>query len=81
MSSTSVVADAENPNSNPQGIHHQCLQLRWWPLPKILIAPSKGPAVNVCLNLVPTARIFLETPTRGARDKHYHYKQGNITEK
>jgi hypothetical protein len=80
-SSTSVVAAAENPNSNPQGIHHQRLQLRWWPLPKILIAPPKGPAVDVCLNLVPAARIFLETPTWGAHDKHYHYKQGNITEK
>jgi hypothetical protein len=33
----------------------------------------RGPAVDVWLNLVPAARIFLATPTRGGhRGKHYH---------
>jgi hypothetical protein len=30
------------------------------------IAPRRGPAIAVSLNLVPAPRIFLVTPTRGA---------------
>jgi hypothetical protein len=37
-----------------------------WPLPDLPPATPRGPAIDVSLNLVPAARIFLATPTRGA---------------
>jgi hypothetical protein len=49
--------------------------LRWWLLPNIPVAPPRGPAIDIWLKLVPTASIFLATPTRGHYSNHYHYKQ------
>jgi hypothetical protein len=34
----------------------------------------QGGAIDVLLNLLPAARIFLATSTRGHRGKHYRYK-------
>jgi hypothetical protein len=48
-----------------KGARHRCVQLRWWPLPDLPIAPPRGPAIDVSLNLVHVTRIFLATPTRG----------------
>jgi hypothetical protein len=45
--STLVVAAARNPDSNPLGARHRCLQLRWWPLPDLPPAPPRGPAIDV----------------------------------
>jgi hypothetical protein len=41
----------------------------------------RGPAIDVCLNLVSTTRIILRHLPGGHRGKHYHYEQGNIVEK
>jgi hypothetical protein len=49
----------------PPGARHRRRQLWWWPLPDLPVAPPRGPAIDVSLNLVPAARIFLATPTRG----------------
>jgi hypothetical protein len=46
-SSTSVVATTRNPDSNPQGVRHRCIQHRWWPLLEILTATPRGPAIDV----------------------------------
>jgi hypothetical protein len=46
-SSTSVVATTRNPDSNPQGACHRCIQHRWWPLLEILTAAPRGPAIDV----------------------------------
>jgi hypothetical protein len=63
-SSTSVVATVGDTSS--QGTRHQhLLQLRWWVLPEIPTAPSRGAAIDVWLNLLPATTIFLVTPTRG----------------
>jgi hypothetical protein len=63
-SSTLLVAVA---GSTSQRAHHQRLhQLRWWQRPVLQIAPPRGAAINVWLNLLPVASIFLATPTRGA---------------
>jgi hypothetical protein len=65
MSPTPVVASVGPAASNPQRARHRRLQLRWWLLSDLPTAPPRGPAIDVSLNLVPAARIFLPTPTRG----------------
>jgi hypothetical protein len=47
MSSTSVVTVAGNPESNPQGARHQCLQHRWWPLLEISTATPRGATIDI----------------------------------
>jgi hypothetical protein len=80
-SSTLVVAAAGATGSTSQGASHRhLLQLRCWMLLELL-APPQGPAIDVWLNLVPVASIFLVTPTRGHYDKHYYYKQGKFHKK
>jgi hypothetical protein len=34
-------------HQHPQVAHHQCIQHRWWPLPKILTATHRGAAIDV----------------------------------
>jgi hypothetical protein len=41
----------------------------------------RGPAIDVWLNLVHVASIFLATPTRGHHGKHYYYEQDKFREK
>jgi hypothetical protein len=41
----------------------------------------KGPAIDVWLNLVHVASIFLATPTRGHHGKHYYYEQDKFRKK
>jgi hypothetical protein len=46
-SPTLVVATAGPTNSIAQGGHHRRLQLRWWPLLDLLIAPPRGSTIDV----------------------------------
>jgi hypothetical protein len=46
-SSTSVVDVVGHAASTPQGARHQRLQLRWWTLPDLPLAPPRGPAIDV----------------------------------
>jgi hypothetical protein len=46
-SPTSVVAAAGPAASTPQGAHHRCLQLRWWPLSDLPPATPRGAAIDV----------------------------------
>jgi hypothetical protein len=46
-SSTSVVVATGHTASTPRGDRHRRLQLRWWPLPDMLSAPPRGPAIDV----------------------------------
>jgi hypothetical protein len=64
-SSTLVVATASPAASTPRGACHRRLKHRWWLLSDLPPAPPRGPAIDVCLNMVPAARIILATPTRG----------------
>jgi hypothetical protein len=32
-----------------KGARHRCVQLRWWPLPDLPIAPPRGPAIDVSI--------------------------------
>jgi hypothetical protein len=41
----------------------------------------KGPAIDVWLNLVHVASIFLATPTRGHHGTHYYYEQDKFRKK
>jgi hypothetical protein len=54
-SPTLVVAAAGPAANTPQGVRHQRLQLRWWPLPDLPPAPASGPAIDVSLNLGPAS--------------------------
>jgi hypothetical protein len=55
-SSTLVVAAA---GSTSQRAHHQRLhQLRWWQLPVLPVAPPRGAAIDIWLNLLPVIIIF-----------------------
>jgi hypothetical protein len=41
----------------------------------------RGPAIDVWLNLVHVANIFLATPTKRHHGKHYYYEQDKFREK
>jgi hypothetical protein len=41
----------------------------------------RGTAIDVWLNLVPIASIFLATPIRGYYGTHYYYEQDKFHEK
>jgi hypothetical protein len=43
--------------------------------------PPRGPTIDVWLNLVPVASIFLVTPSRGHYGKHYYYEQDKYSQK
>jgi hypothetical protein len=50
-SSASVVAAVRDTGSTPRGVsHRRVLQLQWWLLPEIPVAPPRGPAVDVFFN-------------------------------
>jgi hypothetical protein len=51
---------------HPLGAHHRRHQLRCRTCRTCRQHPPRGPAIDVSLNMVPTARIFPATPTRGA---------------
>jgi hypothetical protein len=66
-SPTLVVAAAGPAASNPQGAHHQRLQLRWWLLPDLPTAPPGGPP-----STSPTPVVAAPEPTDNTPQRACH---------
>jgi hypothetical protein len=53
---------------HPQGAHHRCFQLQWWPLPDLPVAPPKGPPSTPPTPVVAAAKPAGSTPRGPAID-------------